>query len=185
MVRNQRNVNFAILFITAVNVSHIERNFACASRPSTLQFVVHVNRLRQLIRYLKKLLIMIKNCFYTQSTRRIQLVSKAFFQLIMLNRIAQSHLKIKGTIRDCKIDTGAQYKAIQKVLLMNLSPTHNIKPATIKISAYNGLEISVAGKCVASAKLKTYKINCYVLGSCYYGEQSPYLKQYFMSRPKA
>ena len=42
---------------------------------------------------------------------------------------------------------------------MNLSPRPKLKPATVKLSAYNDAEISVAGKCIATVKLVSQKVN--------------------------
>ena len=53
-----------------------------------------------------------------------------------------------------KIDTGAQCNVIAKSLLHKMSPQPKLKPATIKLFAYNGTPIPVAGKCIAKIKHK-------------------------------
>eukprot|EP00112_Aurelia_sp_Birch-Aquarium-sp1_P026264 Seg921.2 transcript_id=Seg921.2/GoldUCD/mRNA.D3Y31 product="hypothetical protein" protein_id=Seg921.2/GoldUCD/D3Y31 len=58
-----------------------------------------------------------------------------------------------------KIDTGAQCNVIPKNLLKKLSPCPKLKPATVKLSAYNGTEIPVAGRCIASIKHKSQTVN--------------------------
>ena len=47
---------------------------------------------------------------------------------------------------------GAQCNVIPKRLLYNLSPRLKLKPASVKLSAYNGTPIPVAGKCIARVK---------------------------------
>ena len=68
-------------------------------------------------------------------------------------------LEMNGAITVFKIDTGAQCNVIPKALLKNLSPRPMLKPTTMKLSAYNGTEIPVAGKCITSIKLKNQKVN--------------------------
>ena len=58
-----------------------------------------------------------------------------------------------------KIDTGAQCNVIPKNLLKSLSPPPKLKPATVLLSAYNGTEIPVAGKCITSIKHKNQTVN--------------------------
>ena len=64
-------------------------------------------------------------------------------------------LEMNGAIAIFKIDTGAQCNVIPK----SLSPRPTLKPTTMKLPAYNGTEIPVAGKCIMSIKLKNQKVN--------------------------
>ena len=69
-------------------------------------------------------------------------------------------LEINGAEVVFKIDTGAQCNIIPKHLsLHKLSPKPKIKPATIKLYAYNGTSIPVAGKCIGKLKLKDRTVN--------------------------
>ena len=61
-------------------------------------------------------------------------------------------LDMNGTNVSFKIDTGAQCNGIPKRLLYDLSPRPKLKPASVKLSAYNGTPIPVAGKCIARVK---------------------------------
>ena len=63
-------------------------------------------------------------------------------------------LDMNSTDVTFKIDTGAQCNVIPKSLLHKMSPQPKLKPATIKLSAYNGNPIPVAGKCIARIKHK-------------------------------
>ena len=67
-------------------------------------------------------------------------------------------LEMNGAITNFKIDTGAQCNVIPKYLLNSLLPRPKLKPTTMKLSAYNGTEIPVAGKCITSIKLKNQKV---------------------------
>ena len=58
-----------------------------------------------------------------------------------------------------KIDTGTQCNVIPKHLPQKFSPKPKIKPATIKLSAYNGTSIPVSGKCIGKLKLKDRTVN--------------------------
>ena len=68
-------------------------------------------------------------------------------------------LEMNGADVVFKIDTGAQCNVIPKHLLQKLSPKPKIKPATIKLSAYNGTSIPVSGKCIGKLKLKDRTVN--------------------------
>ena len=68
-------------------------------------------------------------------------------------------LEMNGAIAIFKIDTGAQCNVIPKSLLKNLSLRPTLKPTTMKLSAYDGTEISVAGKSITSIKLKNQTVN--------------------------
>ncbi len=63
-------------------------------------------------------------------------------------------LEMNGADVPFKIDTGAQCNVIPKHLLQKLSPKPKLKPATIKLSAYNGTPIPVSGKCIGRLKTK-------------------------------
>ena len=54
-------------------------------------------------------------------------------------------LDMNSTDVTFKIDTGAQCNVIPKSLLHKMSPQPKLKPATIKLSTYNGTPIPVAG----------------------------------------
>ena len=68
-------------------------------------------------------------------------------------------LEMNGSDVTFKIDTGAQCNVIPKHLLQKFSPKPKIKPATIKLSAYNGTSIPVSGKCIGKLKLKDRTVN--------------------------
>ena len=68
-------------------------------------------------------------------------------------------LEMNGADVPFKIDTGAQCNVIPKHLLQKLSPKPKLKPATIKLSAYNGTPIPVSGKCIGRLKLKGRTVN--------------------------
>ena len=68
-------------------------------------------------------------------------------------------LEMNGADVAFKIDTGAQCNVIPKHLLQKFSPKPKIKPATIKLSAYNGTSIPVSGKCIGKLKLKDRTVN--------------------------
>ncbi len=68
-------------------------------------------------------------------------------------------LEMNGAYVPFKIDTGAQCNVIPKHLLQKLSPKPKLKPATIKLSAYNGTPIPVSGKCIGRLKLKGRTVN--------------------------
>ena len=65
---------------------------------------------------------------------------------------------MNGAITNFTIDTEAQCTVIPKYLLNSLVPRPKLKPTTMKLSAYNGTEIPVAGKCITSIKLKNQKV---------------------------
>ena len=67
-------------------------------------------------------------------------------------------LEMNGAITNFTIDTGAQCNVIPKYLLNSLLPRPKLKPTTMKLSAYNGTEIPVAGRCITSIKLKNQKV---------------------------
>ena len=68
-------------------------------------------------------------------------------------------LEMNGSDVTFKVDTGAQCNVIPKHLLQKFSPKPKIKPATIKLSAYNGTSIPVSGKCIGKLKLKDRTVN--------------------------
>eukprot|EP00794_Sanderia_malayensis_P014552 gene14552-16054_t len=68
-------------------------------------------------------------------------------------------LEMNGNNTLFKIDTGAQCNVFPRNLLKKLSPRPKLKPATVKLSAYNGTEIPVAGKCITSIRHKSKTVN--------------------------
>ena len=68
-------------------------------------------------------------------------------------------LEMNGKDTTFKSDTGAQCNVISKNLLKSLSPCPKLKPATVKLSAYNGTEVPIAGKCITSIKHKNQTVN--------------------------
>ena len=68
-------------------------------------------------------------------------------------------LEMNGAITVVTIDTRAQCNIIPQAPLKNLSPRPMLKSTTMKLSAYNGTEIPVAGKCITSIKLKNQKVH--------------------------
>ena len=64
--------------------------------------------------------------------------------------------EMNGADEAFKIDTVAQCNVVPKHFFQKLSPKPKIKPATIKLSAYNGTSIPVSGKCIG----KTTPLTC-------------------------
>ena len=58
-------------------------------------------------------------------------------------------LDTNGSDIEYKIDTGAQCNVLPKVVYNQLLDRPKLKKTSVKLSAYNGTEIPVSGKCLA------------------------------------
>ena len=63
-------------------------------------------------------------------------------------------LDTNGSDIQYKIDTGAQCNVLPKVVYNQLLDRPKLKKTSVKLSAYNGTEIPVSGKCLAKIKHK-------------------------------
>ena len=66
-----------------------------------------------------------------------------------------------------KIDSGAQCNVIPVESLENISPKRDLQPVNVKLSAYNGSKIPVAGKCslTVAHKNNPFKVSFTVVDS--------------------
>ena len=72
-----------------------------------------------------------------------------------------------GTPKSYKIDTGTQWNVIPVDSLENISPKPDLQPVNVKLSAYNGTKIPVAGKCslTLAHKNNSFKVSFIVVDS--------------------